>query len=198
MLYPHMARLVKYIDDNYRDKIYILRTVTNGTILPKAELLQALSDHHVEVTVDDYREAVPQSEGTFKELLSLLQQYNITYEVNKVDESIDLAPLTTDHSDWSETRLQDKFNKCRVPWQELRGGKIYSCNYASYAMVAGLTQVDETEYFDLSTYTPEKKKELIEFRLGYNEKGYMEFCKHCSGYVDINPNIVPPAKQLKR
>lgn len=198
MLYPHMARLIEYIDSHYRDQIYILRTVTNGTILPKTELLKALSDLHVDVTVDDYREAVPQSEDTFKELLSLLEQYDIKYEVNKADEWIDLAPLTTDHSDWGETRLQDKFNRCHVPWQELRDGKIYSCNYASYAMVAGLTEVDETEYFDLSTYTPEKQKELIEFRLGYNEKGYMEFCKHCSGYVDINPNIVPPAKQLKR
>lgn len=198
MLYPHMARLVEYIDNHYRKQIHTLRTVTNGTILPKSELLKALSEHNVEVTVDDYREAVPQSEETFKKLLVLLESYGITYEINKADEWIDLAPLTTDHSNWSEEKLQDKFERCHVPWQELREGKIYTCNYSSYAMVAGLTKLDKTEYFDLKTYTQDKQKELIEFRLGYSEKGYTEFCKHCSGYMDINPNIVPPAKQLER
>ena len=38
----------------------------------------------------------------------------------------------------------------------------------------------------------------MEFRMGYNERGFVEFCRHCSGYVDINPNKVTPAKQKKR
>ena len=27
----------------------------------------------------------------------------------------------------------------------------------------------------------EKKKELIEFLINYNEKGFVDFCKKCSG-----------------
>lgn len=198
MLYPHMKKLVEYIDTNYRKKIHILRTVTNGTVLPKPELLDALAEHNVEVTVDDYREAVPDSVETFSKLLERLEKHQVKYEINKVDEWIDLAPLTTHHEDWSEQRLQNQFESCHVPWQELRDGKLFSCNYASYAMVAGLAKTDETEYFDLRSYTPEKRKELIEFRMGYNVKGYVEFCKNCSGYIDINPNKVEPAKQAAR
>lgn len=34
-LYPHLAQLIEYIGENYRHKVHFLRTVTNGTVLPK-------------------------------------------------------------------------------------------------------------------------------------------------------------------
>ena len=90
------------------------------------------------------------------------------------------------------------FESCHEPWQELREGKLYSCNYASYAAVAGLVEENEEENFKLDTYTKNQMKELMEFRLGYNTKGYVEFCKKCAGFVDINPYIVEPAKQKEK
>lgn len=198
LLYPKIGELVEYIDDNYGDKIHFLRTVTNGTVLPKPGLLELFSKHRIEITVDDYRESVPESADTFDKLLVLLKQYKIKYDVNKADQWIDLAPMTTHHEDWSEKRLCKKFEGCHVPWQELRAGKLYSCNYASYAVVAGIVEEDEDGVFDLNKYENDQIKELMEFRLGYNTKGYVEFCKRCSGYIDLNPNIVQPAKQMKR
>lgn len=198
LLYPQLGRLIQYIKGYYGDKIHILRTVTNGTILPKPEILELMAEYQVELTVDDYRDSVPESSETFSRLIKRLEAFRVKYQINKVEEWIDLAPATTCHDDWSESRLQKQFNACHVPWQELRGGKLYSCNYASYAMVAGLMDVGAGDCFDLCSYTPDKLKELMEFRLGYNERGYVEFCKRCSGYVDINPNKVIPAKQLEK
>lgn len=198
MLYPHMKELVEYIGVNYREKIHVLKTVTNGTVIPKPDLLETLVKHQVVLTVDDYRESVPQSSETFAKLICTLQEQGVLYEINKVDEWIDLAPLTTNHANWSEEQLGKMFNGCHVPWQELRNGKLYSCNYSSYAIVAGLSEEHPADSFDLHTYTPSKAKELMEFRMGYNERGYVEFCKRCSGYMDINPNKVPPAKQAAR
>lgn len=195
LLYPYMQQLVEYIGENYRHKIHFLRTVTNGTVLPKPEILETFKKYRVDVTLDDYRDAVPQFKERFDKIRQLFEEYSIPYEVNKVDQWIDLAPMTTDHSAWNEHRLQKHFEGCHVPWQELRGGKIYSCNYASYAIVAGFMEEQEDEVFRLDTYDRSKLKELMEFRMGYNEKGYVEFCKRCSGYVDINENIVEPAKQ---
>ena len=39
------------------------------------------------------------------------------------------------------------------------------------------------------------KKELMEFRLGYSEKGYVDFCRQCDGYFN-NPYHVMPAEQM--
>lgn len=197
-LYPHLVQLIEYIGTHYREKIHFLRTVTNGTVLPKPEVLEALRKYNVDVTLDDYREAVPQFQERFEEIQKLFREYGVTYEINKVDAWIDLAPMTTDHSEWNEHRLQKHFEGCHVPWQELRGGKIYSCNYASYAVVAGFMEEHEDEVFSLTSYDKSQLKELMEFRMGYNTKGYVEFCKRCSGYVDINENIVPPARQKER
>jgi len=198
LLYPKIAELIEYIDVNYGNRIRFLRTVTNGTVLPKPELLERLSKFRIEITVDDYREAVPESAGTFNKLLELLKQYKIKYEVNKADQWIDLAPMTTHHESWSEQRLCKQFEGCHVPWQELREGKLYSCNYDSYAVVAGIIEEDETDTFDLKKYFKAQTKELMEFRLGYNTKGNVELCKRCSGYIDVNPNKVVPAKQMLR
>lgn len=197
-LYPHLKELVIYIGEHYREKIHFLQTVTNGTVNLKDDILELLAKYQVGVTVDDYRQAVPEKADTFRNVVGKLKEYQIRYDINKVDTWIDLAPMTTDHSSWDELRLTKHFEGCHEPWQELRGGRLYSCNYASYAAVAGLTEEYEDETFDLAAYDRSRMKELMEFRLGYNEKGYVDFCRRCAGFVDINPNIVEPAKQKEK
>lgn len=197
MMYRHTADLIKYIDKNYGDRIDTLRTVTNGTILPKEEVLQKLSECNVEVVVDDYRDAVPRFQERFEELISKLEEYHIRYYINKVDSWIDLAPDRTDHSNWTESELKKHREKCNQSWQELRDGKLYSCNYAAYATVAGIAgEQDLEEAYDLTTFNPDKKKELVEFRLGYTTKGYTNFCRKCRGFTPENSEEMEPAIQL--
>lgn len=197
-LYPHFAEVIEYLGTKYRQKILTLRTVTNGTIVPKDELLQRLSGIDFEITVDDYREAVPDSREDFARLIEKLEKYHIKYEINKAEAWIDLAPTETDHSMWTEQQLTEHFDNCAQTWQELRDGKLYSCNYDGYATVAGINEQQKEEVFDLRTFTPERKKELVEFRLGYNDKGYTNLCRHCRGFYMDNPVTGKPAAQGKR
>lgn len=197
-LYPHFAEVIEYLGTKYRQKILTLRTVTNGTVVPKDELLQRLSGIDFEITVDDYREAVPESEEDFALLIEKLEKYHIKYEINKADAWIDLAPTATDHSMWTEEQLTKHFDNCAQTWQELRDGKLYSCNYDGYATVAGINEQQKEEVFDLRAFTPERKKELVEFRLGYNDKGYTNLCRHCRGFYMDNPVTGKPAAQGKR
>lgn len=196
MLYKHTADLIEYIDKNYSHKIGTLRTVTNGTVVPKIETLEKLSKCNIEITVDDYREAVPRFNDRFDQLIEKLEEYNIKYYINKVDAWIDLAPDTTDFSGLSEDELIAHRDRCNQSWEELRDGKIYSCNYAAYATVAGIAgEQDIEETYNLKTFTQDKKKELVEFRLGYTEKGYTNFCKKCRGFTPENSDEVAPALQ---
>lgn len=196
MLYKHTADLIEYIDTNYGHKIGTLRTVTNGTVVPKTEVLEKLSKCNVEITVDDYREAVPRFNSRFDQLIEKLEEYHIKYYINKADSWIDLAPDTTDYSRLSEEQLIRHRDSCSQSWEELRDGKIYSCNYAAYATVAGIAgEQDLEETYNLENFTSEKKKELIEFRLGYTEKGYTNFCKKCRGFTPENSIEVEVALQ---
>ena len=196
MLYKHTADLIEYIDKNYGHKIGTLRTVTNGTVVPKEEVLDKLSKCNIEITVDDYREAVPRFNNRFDQLIEKLEEYNIKYYINKAESWIDLAPDTTDYSKLPEEELIQHRDSCSQSWEELRDGKIYSCNYAAYATVAGIAgEQDLEETYNLEKFTLEKKKELVEFRLGYTEKGYTNFCKKCRGFTPENSDEVEPALQ---
>ena len=197
MMYKYTADLIEYIDKNYGNRIDTLRTVTNGTVIPTDETLQKMSQCHVEVTVDDYRDAVPHFKEHFKKVISKLEEYHIKYYINKVESWIDLAPERTDYSDLSEVELIAHRETCNQSWQELRDGKLYSCNYAAYATVAGIAgEQDSEEVYDLNQFTQNKKKELVEFRLGYTTKGYTNFCKKCRGFTPENSDEMEPAKQI--
>ena len=197
MIYKHTADLAMYIDQNYGDKIDTLRMVTNGTIVPDDEVLKKLSQCRIEITVDDYREAVPQFSKQFDQLINKLNQYQIKYYINKADSWIDLASEKTDYSNWSEKQLEEHRESCEQSWQELRDGKLYSCNYAAYATVAGIAgEQDLEEVYDLTEFSQEKKKELVEFRLGYTTKGYTNFCKKCRGFTPENSEKVEVAEQI--
>lgn len=198
MVYKHTADLIEYIDKNYGDRIDTLRTVTNGTIVPKDDVLEKLSKCNVEITIDDYREAVPKFNDRFDELIEKLNQYNIKYYINKAESWIDLAPDKTDYSEWTDQQLEKHREDCNQSWQELRDGKLYSCNYAAYATVAGIAgEQDLEEIYNLNTFTPDKKTELVEFRLGYTTKGYTEFCKKCRGFTPENNEAMVPAEQVE-
>lgn len=196
-LYKHTADLIEYLDKNYGKRIDTLRTVTNGTVVPEDALLEKLSRCNVEVTVDDYREAVPQFCGNFEKVIQKFEEYGIKYYINKVDSWIDLAPEKTNYSYLSEEELMGHRDTCNQSWQELRNRRLYSCNYAAYASVAGISGTEDMEaVYDLRNHTKEKNKELVEFRMGYTTKGYTEFCKRCRGFVKENADEVKPAIQV--
>lgn len=198
MLYANTANLIEYIDQKYGHKIDKLRTVTNGTVVPSDVVLKKLSRCNIEITVDDYREAVPQYRDKFDELIIKLERYGIKYYINKVNAWIDLAPERTDYSEYSELEMTKHRGQCSQSWQELRDGKLYSCNYAAYATVAGIAgEQDSEETYDLTKFTEEKKKELIEFRLGYTTKGYTNFCRKCRGFTEENNASAFPALQVE-
>lgn len=197
LIYKYTADLIEYIDRNYGDRIDTLRTVTNGTVVPGEKVLRKLSECDVEVTVDDYREAVPHFRERFDELVRKFKEYHIRYYINKADHWIDLGPEKTDFSSKNDQWLERHRESCSQSWQELRDGKLYSCNYASYATVAGIAgEQDLEEVYNLKTFRDDRKKELIEFRLGYTTKGYTNFCKRCRGFTTDNMDQVEVARQL--
>lgn len=198
MLYQYTADLVEYIDKKYGDRIDTLRTVTNGTIIPADSVLEKISQCNVEFVVDDYRDAVPGFRDRFDGLICKLEQNHIKYYINKVDNWIDLAPERTDYSKMTEEQMEAHRSSCNQSWQELRDGKLYSCNYAAYATVAGIAgKQDLEEVYDLTQFTSEKKKELVEFRLGYTTKGYTNFCRKCRGFTPENSEQVEVAIQRR-
>ncbi len=198
LLYPYVDELLDYIGKNYRNRIHIIGMSTNCTIIPKDSTCELLKKHNIQVFIDDYSKYVEKSKEILPQITEKLDSYGIVYYVNTGEDVfwIDLAPFETDNTCLSEEELINYRNKCAVPYREVREGKIYSCNYASFAIKAGIQEDSPNDYFELSEYNKEKKKELLEFVLGYTEKGYVDFCKHCAGFLPINPYKKPMGRQV--
>jgi hypothetical protein len=194
-LYPDLPELLDYIIENYEKKIGLLEVVTNGTVLPSDKLCETLRRDNILLVIDNYCDALPQIEDTYQNVIQKVTDYQIKYIIQKADSWINLDPYNTNNAYFDEAQLCEYFNKCSVPWQEYRDGKLWLCNYASYAEIAGICAAGEAETFDISKDV--NKRELLEFRLGYSDKGYTEFCKQCSGYGN-NCKIVKVAEQLKQ
>ena len=196
-LYPHLGGLISYIAEKYGSRIYSLETITNGTVLPGDEFLSSYTSHNVLLTVDDYRDQLPQTAGTFDQVIAALDECHGKgrYVIKKYDNWIQLYP-SSQAENLNEEALCRKYDSCHIPWQNYSEGKLYSCNYAKYAADAGIGPgPEEGEYLDLQKLDRQDAKIIIEFRSGYTGKGYVGFCRKCGGYMDINNHHVPAAQQ---
>ena len=118
LLYPHLAECMRYIMERYSSKIYSLETVTNGTVTPPSAFLEALRELDIKITVDDYRDALPEYRDSFEKNLELLLKYGGGEKVisKKYDTWIDLYPYS--QKEKTPEELTEKYSRCHVPWQE--------------------------------------------------------------------------------
>ncbi len=197
LLYPELSKILEYIGVKYRNRINTLSTTTNGTILPSKELYDTLLKFDITLIVDDYREQVNKAEENWNKLVDELKQNKINYSINYVTSWIDLKPFTTDNSSLEEVELVNYSTSCQCSFISLKNKKIHSCSYADYAVEAKIVEGHENDYFDLEKFNKNNRREFLEFIMGYTERGYTEYCKRCSGYIPINKNKVPVAKQVR-
>ncbi|MCI8647522.1 MAG: radical SAM protein [Firmicutes bacterium] len=196
-LYEDLLPLIEYIDENYREKIIRFEIVTNGTIIPDDRLCKVLKEKEIYVILDDYRMALEDGNKAYERVSGKLQKHDILYMDNSVDRWMRMyIPEEDDGKQYSEEALQLKYDKCDAPWSSLKCGRLSACNYAMYAETAGICNGNEDESYDLRRFSQEKKKELIEFRLRCCEKGYMEFCRKCGGWIFTNERWCGPAIQV--
>lgn len=197
-LYPHLSRLLTYIGEKYREKIDILGTVTNSTVIPSDELCKTLEKYNVRLEIDDYTKSVPQLKKGYDKLLEKLSSYNITIQINEAGiqwKWFSVLPSRNDLSNSTDKILIEKFSKCNNPFMEFKKDKFHQCCYAEFAEQAGLIKQSEYDSYKISSPAKMNKNELVEFRLGYTERGYVEFCKYCNGLPSINPVAEIPAEQ---
>ena len=195
-LYPHTVETLTYIRENYGSKIMRLETVTNGTIVPSDELCECLAKEDVHVYLDDYTLALtPKHKSIRCEIEEKFKKFGVKYFDNYVDRWFKIYPAKEAKG---EEELENFFEECANPWSTIEGGKISACNYELYAQKAGLVEGEENDFYDLTQFDSTKKKELVEFRLRFNEKGYTSFCSKCAGFSVINDDLYYPAIQVRR
>ncbi|MEI0525698.1 radical SAM protein [Brachyspira murdochii] len=193
-LHPKFKEIIEYVGENYINKISEFGTVTNGSILPSDELLLAIKKYNMELVIDNYTKNAPYIKKTYEELIEKCKKININYITGGETDTVFFKsfPPKEDYTKCTEEELINKYSGCKKFYDgfDIKNKKLYSCCYSSFADTANLVKADENDFFDLDNpkdiYGGGYKKELIEFRLGYTKKGYVNFCKYCNGFPSIN------------
>lgn len=194
-LYPYLGELLKYISQNYGHKIYNLSTTTNGTIVPDDELCKAIADHNINLFLDDYRENVPRAKEKYTLVREKCEHHKVNIIDNKVDFWINLLKEQGIQEESSDQDLKIKFSACNIWCKSLHSEKLYVCNFVDYAVEADLVEENDNDFFLLVDFSDGKRMELLEFMMGYSDRGYCELCKKCNGFMAINTNSYEVAKQ---
>lgn len=198
LLYKDLSEAIAYIGDKYRKQINIFCITTNGTILPSKEVLQMCKEYNVLFRISNYAKQLPKLKMHYTRLVNVLEENNISYVLGSEETQWMDYGFEYVNRDDSEDDLIKVFSSCNTPCREIRGNKYYYCVMARSVSENLDLDVGQEDYLDLDKLTGDNyKKELLEFNLGYSEKGYLDMCRHCHG-IEAKNYPIPAAEQVER
>jgi organic radical activating enzyme len=176
-LHPNIKDVIEYILEKYSDKIDKFIITTNGTVLPKEEILELLKNNNVILSVSNYSNKLEKLKSKVERVIDTYKVNNINHYVRNNIEWYDFGDLRIKNN-MSEEELINHFDSCTAPFRGLNDGKFYYCHLNTSAVLTKLFPPNENDYVYLSEVYP---KDLIKFDLGFTELGYITFCDNCNG-----------------
>lgn len=196
-LYRELDKIIAYIGERYREQMITFAITTNGTIMPGQKILDLCRKYRILVRISNYSAELKYLEKKYANLQEELERNKISYILGDRDSYwMDYGFETVDRGGKEEELIQ-VFDKCRTSCREIRGSRYYYCVMArsvSDNLEFGLGKED---YLDFSKVNKEDKKVLLEFEMGYSDKGYLDMCNHCNGADAVNYPI-PVAEQMQK
>lgn len=198
LLYKELMQAIIYIGEKYRSQIGIYSITTNGTIIPDKTVLNACKKYNVLIRISNYTKQIPRLKDRYAELTAILEKNGIAYVLGKEEyEWIDYGFDYVNRSGGKE-ELMEVFDKCKTLCREVRENKFYYCVMARSVSDNLGYHIGQDDYLDLEKLNQENyKKELLEFTLGYSEKGYLDMCRHCNGGGQNRSYPIPAAEQVE-
>lgn len=200
MVHPDFFIILKEIIKRYYNKrIKKIEIYTNAVIMPTEEMLDLWKEYDVVIRFTNYGEYVKEKQKP-DVLIPLLKEKNIRYDYVQFTSWIKPYFPKKDKNLTDPAELINFFHVCdKRSCVSLYDGKIFLCNAIYYYQkIDGYCDMENNDYFDISFYDRDRRKELMEYILGYSEKGYYNACSHCYGSANINQQEIPVGEQVEK
>jgi len=113
------------------DRVHHVSIVTNGTLLPKPELLPLMQNERFFIRLSDYGSLSKRQ----PELIDLLEKNNIKYEVDNYSEWYENRNHVAAYCD--EEEATTKYGQCtNIKYSMLAEGRLYPCCKAAHLCAA--------------------------------------------------------------
>jgi len=184
LLHQQLGEMIKHAYENYvvTGRVEQIHIVTNGTIIPTDEVLQMLKRYNVKVYMSDYRETIGKR-CRIDKLIKLFETMGIDYQVEshfgRLDEGkwYDMgSPFVC--RNMSRDELKHHFQRCTTSDWTVWNSKFFICNPVRVNMMSFGNEGSIHDYVDLRR---DSKAKFLKYYLGYNDKGYFDFCDRCNG-----------------
>ncbi|MDR0963213.1 MAG: radical SAM protein, partial [Clostridium sp.] len=144
LLHPDLPQILDKLGE-YRTRIRTLNITTNGTILPKRELLDALIKNHAMMTISDYGER----SGKRLQLIALLRDNGIG--VKDLKDQVWNKPHTfCQNLAREQSEIVQTFRTCAAQCMEVLDGKLSYCVFQAHA--ENLHAIPGSEYESLDLF----------------------------------------------
>lgn len=195
-LHPQLEQILSYLGGQYNEKIERLELFTNGMIIPNHNILDCCKKYKFAIFISDYTNTNPNLKESLKKFKGKLDAYNIEYLVDEYDRWLDFGNPTV-MKEMTETDKMKHFKECHMIWRGLHDEKYYFCHSDCSAKRAGIIEDNPNDYFELKEFNENRKIELMEFDLGFTERGYLSLCERCNGSYGVNDQYTEVAIQQK-
>lgn len=195
-LIEEFAKCIDYIGGKYRERIGVLRTITNATVIPSDEICEAMKKNAVWVWIDDYRGTDIGKRICIEDIVKKFDKYGIAYGIREAEYWINLGIKEKERS--TDIEAEYRYNECLNKSKSMHNLRLYGCCYAGFANEAKVYCGNESDYIYLGMEERIDKAVMLEFLLGYTEKGFLGMCRKCYGSETINNHYIPVAQQMKR
>jgi len=176
-LYPNIEDIIKHILSNYIHKIDKFIITTNGTVIPKDNVIELLKNNDIILSVSDYSDKLEKLKSKVVRTLGVYNTNSIKHYVRNEIEWYDFGDLRIKNNMETE-KLINHFDSCTAPFRGLNNGKFYYCHLNTSAVLTGLFPLNENDYVDMKSISND---ELIKFDLGFTDLGYVTMCDNCNG-----------------
>lgn len=175
-----------------KEKVGAVKIITNGTVIPKHNVLEAIKKYGVTVWISDYG---VQSRNV-GELMETFRNANIDYSVLAIRRWSNVIQLNDRKSVQSkEELLKRRKNGCITRCRTMANGKFYLCSLLKTIDCLEITPFSANDYVDLYD---KNAKEQIQDMLNLNNPlpNACSFCSGCSEQ-DWNESGISAAEQVK-
>lgn len=197
LLYPYLADVIRYLNEKYVNRIGIITITSNGTVAPDNRLMEELQNSNAVFILSDYGIKDNRISGSIESFRKILNKYGIRY-YDKYKSGRKWVDLGVTEIDEDEKYAQKTYLQCMSGCSEIRIDRYYYCIIARCAAQKIHTDYTESDYLDMRGLDPEDGKKIFyEYSKGFNEKGYLEMCRHCRGMNASDIYHIEPGIQME-
>lgn len=187
-----LDKILKAIKENplTEKKVGMVKIVTNGTIVPRQEVLDQLMDTDISVMISNYGEYSRQMNA----LITCFQENRIKYDVLDYSSWGNVQQLVDREEALSEEELLERRKRCWKRHHAVSEGKFYLCAFSNFSQKLSAVPFDENNYVDI--YENDACEKIIDFLSP--DRPLPKACSWCNGNFPENwegDGAIPVAEQ---